>query len=539
MQRLDGFLHKRAWVLPLALALVFFLVTVRGIEWGLPEGWNPDELVQQVVKALHGELVFDEENFDYPSLPKYAMYWVGRLALALGGGDREVMWAARLASVTLGAGLVALTYGLARRAGAGVYAAGLAALFVLTSSELAQHARFAHNDIYLAFFATLATWAALRYGQSGARGWFYAACFGVGLAASSKYNGGAQALVPAAFFFLHTGRGLWREALRSAETLALGAAAAYGGFALGTPRALFWMAFYFKRVTDALGRHALYGRTPDSVPGALGQWPRLADALGPVFFGLGLAGLAYFLARAFLALRSRDVPAAAPWLGLALAALALDLPILFSYNYPARFFLPLLPPLAVMAARMLEDLAAWAHGRGWTWARGALAAGLAVLLGYSFLRAVSVATLFANDARGPAGEFLADLPAGGIIEYTFYPPVIDRTQFDAARNYPLFFIKVPGDEVPPGKFFPYNTGAEGVADRQPTYLVIDSFTANRFQDDYVCGLHPLDCEFFRALAAGETEYERIGQFEYSLPGWLPRVPLSFLNPAITIYRRGP
>ncbi|MBI3158995.1 MAG: phospholipid carrier-dependent glycosyltransferase [Chloroflexi bacterium] len=539
MQKLDAFLKRRAGVIPLALALLFFFVTVRGIEWGLPDGWNPDELVQQVVKALHGELVFDEENFDYPSLPKYAMYWVGRLALALGGGDRDVMWAARLVSVALGAGLVALTYALARRAGAGIYAAGLAALFVLTSSELAQHARFAHNDIYLAFFATLAAWAALRYGQNGQRGWFYAACFVVGLAASSKYNGGALLIVPLAFFALHTGRGLWRDALRSAETLALGAAAAYGGFALGTPRALFWMAFYFKRVTEALGRHALYGRTPDSVPGAFGQWPRLTDAFGPVFFWLGMAGLAYFLTRAFLELRSRDVPAAAPWLALSLAALALDLPILVSYNYPARFFLPLLPLLAVMAARALEDLAAGLAQRGLAWARWSLAAGLAALLGFSFLRVVSVATLFANDARGPAGEFLATLPPGGIIEYTFYPPVIDRAQFDAARNYPLFFIKVPGDEVPPGKFFPYNTGAEGVADRQPTYLVIDSFTAGRFNDDYVCSLHPADCEFFRALAAGETEYQRIGHFEYSLPAWLPRVPLSFLNPEISIYQRSP
>ncbi|TAK12838.1 MAG: phospholipid carrier-dependent glycosyltransferase [Anaerolineae bacterium] len=536
MQSLNSFIKARPWVIPLVLALVFIAITLPGIEWGLPDGWNPDELVQQVVKALHGELVFDEENFDYPSLPKYAMYWVGRLVLALGHGDTQVMWAARLLSVLLGAGLVALTFALARRTGAGVYAAAFASLLVLTSSEFAQHARFAHNDIYLVFFATLTTWAALRYGQTGQRGWFYAACFAVGLTASSKYNGGALLIVPLVFYALHTRRGLWRDALRSGETLALGAVAAFGGYALGTPRALTWMTFYFKRLVPALQNHAQYGRTPDSVQGFVGQWQRLWDVLGPALFLLGLAGLAYFLWRAVQALRARDLPAAAPWLALSLATLALDLPILISYNYPARFFLPLLPLLAVMAARLVEIILETLAARGWGRARPALLLALAVVLVYSFLRVVSIGLLFANDARGPAGDFLATLPRGGIIEYTSYPPVIDRTQFDAARNYPLFFIKLPGQQVPEGKFFEYNTGAEGIADRQPTYLVIDSFIANRFNDPYTCELHPLDCAFFKALAAGETAYVEIGHFAYSLPAWLPRVPLSFLNPEIFIYQ---
>lgn len=537
--KVSRFFQTQPWLVPLLLALVFFLLTARGIAWGLPDGWNPDELSQQVLKALHGELIFDEDNFDYPSLPKHAMYGVGWLAQQLGHDDFGALWAMRLLSVILGAGLVALTFAVARRLGAGLAAATLASLFVLTSSELAQHARFAHNDIYIALFATLSAWICLGYARRGERGWFYAACFTVGLAASSKYNGGALLLVPLALFAMHSGRALWQEKLRTAETLALGLLAAFGGYALGTPRALLWLAFYFKRMPAALLRHAQYGRQPGSQPGALGQWETMAAALGPALFVLGLVGLVYALSRARGARLAGDLPAALPWLVLPLTVLALDLPILFSYNYPPRFFLPLLPLLAVLAALGLERLWGWLAGRNWRPAQAALALVLGLTLGFAALRTVSIGLLFDQDARRPAGEFIATLPAGRSIEYTYYPPHIERAQFSRAHNYPVFFIKVAGDALPTHRNYEFNTGQDGLDDRQTTYLVVDSFTYNRFQDDYICGLHPADCAFFRALLADETNYSLLAAFRYTLPAWLPQPPISFLNPEVRVYQRQP
>src|SRR3972149_6507260 len=113
MKQIRDFLSSRSWIIPLLLGLAFVALTARGIEWGIRGGWNPDEIIQKVIKALHGEYLFDGDEFTYPSLPKYAMFAVGRGVLGLRYGDPEVTWWAPLISTALGAGIVALTYVLA------------------------------------------------------------------------------------------------------------------------------------------------------------------------------------------------------------------------------------------------------------------------------------------------------------------------------------------------------------------------------------------------------------------------------------------
>lgn len=536
-QKVSLFIKKREWLIPLVLGLAFVVITLPGIGWGLPDGWNPDELIQRVMKALHDEWVFDESNFDYPSLPKYAMFWLGHGVLGLGYGDAEVMWAARALSVVIGAGVVALTYALARRAGASIAGASLAAGLVLSSSEMAQQARYAHNDIYLTLFAVLVVWASLRFAQEERRGWFYLSCFFAGLAASSKYNGGALLLLPMMLYMLGRGKQLWREALPSAERLVLGTLAAGAGYALGTPRALLWMAFYFKRVIPALQAHASYGFQPGRNRGLVGQFGVLPKVFGEGLLLFGLAALIFLLVRGWKSYQHAGIKAAIPGLVVPLAVVAYDLPIMFSYNYPERFFLPLVPLFAVIMAQAVEAAWDWLRERARPAARRGLAAGLVLLFGYSFLRLASVALLFQNDARIAAGDFLSALPHNGSVEYTLYPPHIDRSQFGRAHNFPIYFIKVPGDAVPEGKIYAFNTGATGIEERGTQYLVIDSFTARRFEDATTCELDPADCAFFHDLEAGEAGYELIASFSYELPDWLPEVRISFVNPEIMIYKR--
>ena len=287
---------RREWLIPIILSAFFILITLPGIEWGIPSGWNPDELIQRVLKALQGEWAFDQTNFDYPSLPKYAMFWLGKSVLNLGFGKAEVMLAARALSVSLGAGTVALSYFVSRRFGASILTAGLAALFVLSNSELAQHARYAHNDIYLSFFTLLAVWASLRFVQEERRGWFYLSAFIVGLAASSKYNGGALLILPFALFAIQRGKDLFRDFVASLEVGTIALLAAFAGYALGTPRALLWMSFYFKRVIPALQGHAFYSYRPGRLSGLLRQFDILPKVFGQAMFFLGLAAFVFFLA---------------------------------------------------------------------------------------------------------------------------------------------------------------------------------------------------------------------------------------------------
>lgn len=536
--RIERIFSRYEWLIPLSLAVLFVLLTLPGIEWGLPDGWNPDELIQRVLKALQGQWVFDETNFDYPSLPKYAMFWLGRLIERWQLGETEIMLAARKLSVQLGAGVVVLSYAIARKLGASMRAATLGALLVLTNSELAQHARYAHNDIYLAFFVALAVWASigiLREGRS--RGWLYVSAFIVGLAASSKYNGGIMLLLPIGLYLLWQGRAFWEDKRRILETLGLTGLFAFGGYALGTPKALFWMAFYFKRLIPALQNHALYGYRPDSQLGLLGQWSILPDVLGGGLAWAALLMLIVLLHSAWTCQQDGDKLGALKYLVLPSALLIYDLPIALAYNYPERFFLPMVALIGAGIAVAGDNLWHWLADKGWIWLRWLGALGLAAILTYSLARTISVRLLFQNDARIAASEFLAGLPPADSIEYTLYPPSLDRDKFKRAHNYPIFFVKIPGQQVPQGKIYEFNTGSAGIEERGTQYLAIDSFTYDRFEDDFTCELNPLDCEFFRALLAGETVYKEIAFFKYRLPDWLPEWHLSFMNPDIRVFER--
>ena len=96
-----SFLVRNEFLIPLALFLVFLAVTLPGISWGAPNVWHPDEIVVRSIKALHGEWKFSETNFDYPDLPQYTMYWLGKLVLALGYGDSQILVTARVLSAVL------------------------------------------------------------------------------------------------------------------------------------------------------------------------------------------------------------------------------------------------------------------------------------------------------------------------------------------------------------------------------------------------------------------------------------------------------
>ena len=348
--------------------------------------------------------------------------------------------------------------------------------------------------------------------------------------------------MPLIIFAFSEGKQLFQEKLATLETLFIGVGLTFLGFALGTPKALLWMAFYFKRVIPALSRHASYGRTSESVIGFLGQWGVFKNALGSATYYLFLLAFVYFSIKFFLELRGfggkKEKNSVVP---LLLAVLVFDLPIMISYNYQARFFIPLMPFLAVLAALFFEDMRTYVMRSNHRRYQILLPIALGLIIAFSFPRVLSVRLLLQNDPRTAAAEFIETLPTGTKLEYTMYPPEIPIDHFEEEFSYPIFFTKFEGQEVPEvGRGKPYkmyNEGEAGLLDRGTDYLVVDSLTYRRCGNEAIYQTNPIECDFFEQLLAGKTSYHLIGGFSYSLPKFLPQITIAFVNPEIYVFQR--
>jgi len=533
-----SFFEKFEFIVPLLLFIVFLALTLPGISWGAPSTWHPDEIVVRSINALSDpEYRFDEGNYDYPTLPQYAMYALGKIVLALGSTD--VLVTARILSAILAGLTVVMTYILARRVGGSVYVAGLSGLLLICVSEMEHNGRYAHNDTFLIFFTTLAVLCVVEYFRGQNKFWLYASLIAVGMAASCKYIGGSLLILPLSVYLIGQRYNLRKQPLAIAETLFIGGTLTFLGYAVGTPKALFWMTYYFKRLLPALNWQIGYGRQPGSVRGFLGQYGVMAEGLG---LALVLLFAAAFLWMGYQVIKSQRAGELKPGSPMGMrgivvfAVLVLDLPMLASYNYQLRYFLTIMPLLAVLAAFFVEALYNKTKQLGKSYSM-LVSGGVALIVLYSLARIISLMLLVMNDARIPASEFIQTLPIGTSLEHTYYPPTIPEGHFASEFNYPIYFVK--GNEpLPVSKQYKINDGERGLDDRLTDYLVVDSFTYDKFNDPYICANMQVECDFFKQLATGRSDhYQLLKGFTYTLPPYLPQINFLFTNPTIRIYER--
>ena len=524
--------EKYEFVIPLVLFVIFLLITLPGISaWG---AWHPDEIVIRSLGALRGEWKFSEINFDYPDLPQYAMFWLGKLILALGQTDTEVLIYSRFMSAVLAGLTIILTYVITRRISGNRTIAGLSGLLLLCVSEMSHNGRFAYNDTYVTFFVTLAILCLVNYKKSNHRNWLYASFIAVGMAASSKYNGISLIIAPVLLYVSVRRRAL--SNLRTLETLFIGSLLTFLGFAFGTPKALTWMVFYFKRMLPALLRTGNYLRQPDSVRGYIGQYASFEQGVGVllfILFATALIWAGYKVFQAYVTKQGQRDTQTSFLAILLLAVFALDLPVMVSYNYPMRFFLSMMPVFAILSALFIAEL----YQRNAQYRR-ALSVALAIIVLLSFARNISVMLLFFNDARIPASAFIETLPMGTSLEHTYYPPDIPLEHFEREHNYPIYFRKAGNEPLPTSKRYTFNVGEIGLDERQTDYFVVDGFTMDKFKNPYTCADMQVECDFFKQLATGQSNhYKLIKEFSYTLPAYVPQIEITFVNPSIRIYER--
>lgn len=531
------FFEKYEFLIPLLLFVLFLAFTLPGI----PNVFNPDEIVARSIKALHGEWQFSEINFNYPDLPQYVMFWLGKIVLALGYSDTEILFASRTLSAILAGLSIVLVYIMVRRAGENVYVAGLSGLLLLCVSDLSNNGRFAHNDTYAVFFSVLSILCLLEYSRSDSRLWLYASFITVGMAASSKYIAGSLVFAPLAVFLILQRDNLRKQAFPVGETLFISSILTFLGFAVGTPKSLTWMSFYFKRVYAALDWQVSWGRRADSVRGIFGQFGLMNNTLGTALFLLLMVGMVWSIIQVIRAARTGTLQrtSMAGFLGILLIGiLAIDLPVMISYNYQPRYLLPFMPLLAILAAYFIKNIYLMINPHG----KMVISIIVGLIVVYSFMRLTSMMLLFIHDARIPAGQYITtNLPPGTSLEHTSYPPPYPDGYFAREHNYPLYIQMGTIDTVPASdKGMKYNAGEAGLESRKTDYFVVDSFTADKFNDPYVCKQVAIECAFFKQLKTGRSaHYQLLKEFKYSLPWYLPSVPVTFANPTIWIYERIP
>lgn len=521
-------------ITPILLFILFILLTLPGLEWGAPGSWNPDELVFKVNWAFNGKMdYFDLKNFDYPSLPKYVMLGLGKIVYGLGYTTFNFIFAARILSVLLGGLIVLLTYYLAKRMKMTYPYALLTGLLMVSAGVLVQNAHYAHNDLYMLVFALSAIHAIFSYIQGKNKLWLYAAYIFAGFSLSSKYNGIAVVPLVVFVYVLVETKALLRDRLRTLETLLISGVLTFSAYALGTPRAILDASFYFRNMLPAFFRHGAFGHRPGVPRGFIGQWGIIIEAYGWLFFILALAALVWVVIRLVQAYREKKWGQKDSQVLILLLFIALmDFPILFSYNYQGRFFLTMLPPLTVLISLLLQDVSK-------RWRIGVVRAmwgfvGLAIFVG--FMRVGSTMLLFLNDARIPASTYTATFTEKARVEVTLYPPNMADEKKLKVRDYPIYIFKFIGQKPAPESGF--NLGEQGLIQRNVDYLILDSFTYQRFSDPFICENNQVECDFFDDLFNGRSSYTLLKAFPaYELPWYMPQIQLDFVNPTIMIFQR--
>lgn len=543
--KLNSFFSKYEFILPLIVFAIFLMASLPGISWGAPALWNPDELVWRVDQALGGYAQFDvsEPDFNYPSLPKYVMYFIGVITYGLGRETFAFIVAARFFSAFLGAVAGVLIYYIARAMGGNKRLSVLAGLFYVLSGVAAANGRFAHNDLYLQFFTVLCLYFVVNFQITKSIPWLLASFVAVGMATSSKYNGAIMVLLPMVIFVLNL-KALKLGLFRSLGVMIIGGLLVILGYGIGTPRLFVAPSEYLSKAIPAALLHSEYGFNSGTPFGLYGQWAVFKNAVGDFFYYFFLIAIGWAIVRLVFKWPGKvqmDENRIDLLLILVLNLVVFDLPYLISVNYSPRHFIPFVPIVSILGAMFVEDVMLFLNNKGGSIYKNVVLGILIFGMSYSALRLVGFALLFMNDARIEASSYISTIRGyGKSIEYTLYPPVVNKKQFSRAHNYPIYFVKYEDDVVPTGGRFEYNLGEKGLIDRNTDFFVIDSYTYDRFYTNSVCETNPVECDFFKRLLAGEeTSYRLKREFTYRLPSYLPQVNLASVNPDILIFERLP
>lgn len=522
-----------------------------GLSWGLPTAqhyfsYHPDETLVLMaalrVSFLEGQL--DPGFYNYGSLYIYLVNIAVFLASICGainpGGDdilasigefAKMYTAGRIMAVLLGIATVYLAYALGRRMygqAAGLLAAGFMAVVPLH----VMHSKFLAVDVPATFFVTLSLLFATRIPDGRrARDYILSGLF-AGLAAATKYNAGVVLLAPvAAHLAGRKGKSVgWTSGFKVLGTMA----GAGVGFLIGCPGALLYSKAFVRDFTYEM-LHARAGHGVLFMKTGSGFVYHLTSSL---WSGMGVPLLALAAVGLLYAIRKRT---AHDWV---LLAFLIPYYVLIGSAQVrfARYTMPLLPVMALLAARVSVDTIS----RLWQSRLGKVCVPVAVLvltlvIGYTMLYSAALDNLFAaRDTRDQAAAWIEDnIPTGTSIGLPtvpwFYTPPISpyfghpdpRQRYEAAQEVDDYVLVVSGDR---------EFEASLLIETAPDYVILSKF---EYEDRLRIG-DPAAKEYFRIL---RRDYRPAKEFEGTVAifgrafptfGELPH-DMSYASPTIRMF----
>ncbi len=431
-----------------ALLLVAVLILAawlraRGLGWGLPYPYHPDEGSILFHSLAFGTGDLNPHWFRWPSLLMYFMfgvygayYVVGRLAGAFGAPvdllrayltDLSPFWLmGRWVSVAAGVATVWVAQRIGRRAFGP--AAGLTAALLLAVMYLhVRDSHYATPDVVTTLLASLSLLAALRACDTHRFSDLVLSGLFAGLAASVKYPGvlaGAGTLV--AYFHLAASRRVSRWSLAAV------AFAVVVGFVVGTP----YSVLSFREFTrDVLTQFTMVSSS------GVGQGPSsFGEGLAEVFGRTVARGIGYpILALALLGAFARGRRAGIQRGVIAAYAGAVVIVAVMITVKRSTYLTPALPAIAVLAAAGIDRIFRASAERASRWRRTAavaLAVAVAALAVVPSLRFDGA--LAAVDTRTLAKTWIeAEVAPGTRVATEDYGPVLNPLTSQLAASVDL------------------------------------------------------------------------------------------------------
>ncbi len=186
-----------------AATLLALLLSLCGVQWGLPSRFHPDEKADVAAAMVHEQRLLPD-SYVNPSLPLHLTAVVVAVQQALASRLNEPwsdpLLAGRILSALMAAAAVFLLGAAAARATPGL--GGVAALLLAVSPAVVNFAHFATPEPFVLAATSLLLLLAVRHAEGRVPAW--ALGLALGLATSTKYTAAALALPVLAALWLRS-----------------------------------------------------------------------------------------------------------------------------------------------------------------------------------------------------------------------------------------------------------------------------------------------------------------------------------------------